>query len=80
MSDQQPQPTSGETGTLGAGPAAPDMPAASEPVTAAAEVEAAKLAPDQEETSPKAGRSQGGRRQGMEAPKVEAPKVEAPKG
>ena len=54
MSDQQPQPTSGETGTLGAGPAAPDVPASNEPVTAAAEVEAAKLAPDQEETSPKA--------------------------
>ena len=36
VSDQQPQPTSGETGTPGAGPAAPD---ASEPVAAAAEVE-----------------------------------------
>ena len=68
MSDQQSQPTSGETGTLGAGPAAPDMPASKEPVTAAAEVEAAKLAPEQEETSPKA-----------DAPKVDAVRTEAPK-
>ena len=68
MSDQQPQPSSGETGTLGAGPAAPDMPALNEPVTAAAEVEAAKLTPAQEETSPK-----------PDAPKVDAVKMEAPK-
>ena len=68
MSDQQTQPTSGETGTLGAGPAAPDMPAPNEPVTAAAEVEAASLAPEQEETSPK-----------PDAPKVDAVKAEAPK-
>ena len=80
MSDQQPQPTSGETGALGAAPATPDMSAASEPVTAAAEVEAAKLAPDQEETSPKRGpdapKVDAVR---MEAPKVEASKAEAPK-
>ena len=63
MSDQQTQPTSGETGTLGAAPAAPDMPAPNEPVTAAAGVEAAKLAPEQEETSPK-----------PDAPKVDAVK------
>ena len=68
MSDQQPQPSSGETGTLGAGPAAPDMPALNEPVMAAAEVEAAKLTPAQEETSPK-----------PDAPKVDAVKMEAPK-
>ena len=68
MSDQQPQPSSGETGTLGAGPAAPDMPALNEPVTAAAEVEAAKLTPAQEETSPK-----------PDAPKVDAVKMEEPK-
>ena len=68
MSDQQSQPTSGETGTLGAAPAVPDMPASNEPVTAAAEVEAARLAPDQEETSPKA-----------DAPKVDAVSMEAPK-
>jgi len=65
VSDQHPQPASDETGTLGAGPAAP---APSEPVTAAAGVEAARLAPDQEETSPK-----------PDAPKVDAVKMEAPK-
>jgi hypothetical protein len=71
VSDQQTQPTSGETGTLGAAPAAPagpDMPAPNEPVTAAAGVEAASLAPEQEETSPK-----------PNAPKVDAVKTEAPK-
>ena len=68
MSDQQTQPTSGETGTLGAAPAAPDMPAPNESVTAAAGVEAASLAPEQEETSPK-----------PNAPKVDAVKTEAPK-
>jgi len=68
VSDQHPQPASDETGTLGAGPAAPDAPAPGEPVTAAAEVEAARLAPDQEETSPK-----------PDAPKVDAVKMEAPK-
>ena len=94
MSDQQPQPTSGETGTLGAGPAAPDMPASNEPVTAAAEVEAAKLAPEQEETSPKPDAAESGRRQdgsaegrGVQgrcvprssAPKIDAVKPEAPR-
>ena len=78
MSDQQSQPTSGETGTLGAAPAVPDMPASNEPVTAAAEVEAAKLAPDQEETSPKADAPKVDA-VSMEAPKVEAVKVEAAK-
>ena len=79
MSDQQSQPTSGETGTLGAAPAVPDMPASSEPVTAAAEVEAAtRLAPDQEETSPKADAPKVDA-VSMEAPKVEASKAEAPK-
>ena len=78
MSDQQPQPTSGETGTLGAGPATPDTPAPSEPVTAAAEVEAARLAPDQEETSPKPEAPKVDAVT-MEAPKVETPKAEAPK-
>jgi hypothetical protein len=68
VSDQQPQPTSGETGALGAGPTAPDMPAPSEPVAAAAEIEAARLAPEQEETAPK-----------PDAPKVEAVKMEDPK-
>ena len=70
MSEQQPEPTSGETGTVGAGPAAPDMSVPGEPVAATAgpDVESQRLAPDQEETSPKA-----------DAPKVEAPKAEAPR-
>ncbi|WOH51908.1 hypothetical protein [Bradyrhizobium sp. sBnM-33] len=78
MSDQQPQPTSGDTGTLGAGPAGPDKPALSEPVAAAAEVEPVRLAPEQEETAPKpdAPKLEAA---GTEAPKVETPKVEAPK-
>jgi hypothetical protein len=78
VSDQHPQPASDETGTLGAGPAAPDAPASSEPVTAAAEVEAARLAPDQEETSPKPDAPKVDAVK-MEAPKVEAPKVDVPK-
>ncbi|MEH2520018.1 hypothetical protein V1279_005591 [Bradyrhizobium sp. AZCC 1610] len=78
MSDQHPQPTSGETGTLGAGPTAPDMPAPSEPVTTAAEIEAARLAPEQDETAPKpdAPKVEAVK---MEEPKVEASKAEAPK-
>src|SRR6185312_6716653 len=77
VSDQQSQPTSGETGTFGAAPA---MPASSEPVTAAAEaeVEAARLAPDQEEASPKPDAPKADA-VSMEAPKVDAPKAEAPK-
>ncbi|MEH2537655.1 MULTISPECIES: hypothetical protein [unclassified Bradyrhizobium] len=78
MSDQQSQPTSGETGTLGAGPAAPDKPAPSEPVAAAAEVEPVRLAPEQEETAPKPDAPKVDA-VNMEAPKVEAPKVDAPK-
>jgi hypothetical protein len=77
VSDQQPQPTSGETGTLGAGPATPDMPAPGEPVTAAAEVEAAKLAPEQEESSPKPDAAKDAPK--VDAPKVDAVKMEAPK-
>ncbi len=77
MSDQHPQPASGETGTLGAGPAAPDMPAPNQPVTAAAEVEAAKLAPEQEETSPKPDAAKDASK--VDAPKVDAVKMEATK-
>jgi hypothetical protein len=46
VSDQQNQPASGETGTLGTGPTAPDMPASNEPVAVAAGVETAELAPE----------------------------------
>jgi len=82
VSDQHPQPASDETGALGAGPATPDMPAPGAPVTAAAEVEAAKLAPEQEETSPKPDARKDAPKVdavNMEAPKVEASKAEAPK-
>ena len=82
MSDQQPQPTSDETGTLGAGPAAPDMPAPGEPITVAAEVEVAKLASEQEETSPKPDAPKDAPKVDpvkMEAPKVEASRAEPPK-
>jgi hypothetical protein len=79
VSDQQSQPTSGETGTLGAAPAISAMPASSEPVTAAAEAEAAaRPAPDQEESSPKADAPKVDA-VSMEAPKVEVSKTEAPK-
>jgi hypothetical protein len=76
VSDQQTQPTSDETGT--AAPAVPPVPASNEPVTAAAKVETARLAPDQEETSPKPD-APTVEAVSMEAPKVEAAKAEAPK-
>jgi hypothetical protein len=77
VSDQHSQPAGGEAGTLGAGPAAPDMPAPGEPVMAAAEVEAAKLATEQEETSPKPDAAKDAPK--LDAPKVDAVKMEAPK-
>ena len=70
MSDLKPEAISGETGTTGAAPSAPEMPV---PVTATAEVESPRLAPDQEETSPKADAPK------VEMPKAEPFKVEAPK-
>src|SRR5207248_10282735 len=73
MSEHQSEPVSTETGTLGTTPAAPDMSASGAPVTAAAEIESPKIAPEQEETAPKADAPK------VEAVKVEAPKVEAPK-
>jgi hypothetical protein len=79
VSDQHPQPASDETGTLGAGPATP---ASIEPVTASAAVEAARLAPEQEETSPKPDVAKDTPKVDavkMEAPKVEASKADVPK-
>jgi hypothetical protein len=73
VSEQQPETVSGDTGTVGTEPSAPDLSVQSVPVTAAAEVEAPRLAPDQEETAPKADAPK------VEAPKLEATKVEAPK-
>ncbi len=55
MSDSKSEPISAETGTVGAGPAAPDMVAPSAPVTAPRPRSSLRmLAPEQEETSPKA--------------------------
>jgi hypothetical protein len=78
VSDQQTQPASAETETLGAGPATPDKSAAGEPVTAAAGGETATLAAGQEETSPKPDAPKVDA-VGMEAPKVEASKAESSK-
>ena len=66
MSEQQSEPTSGETGIVGAGPAAPDQEATS-PKPDAAKVEAAKV----EATKPEASK--------IEAPKVEAVNAETTK-
>lgn len=82
MSDQQPQPTSGEAGTPAAGPTTPDVPAPGEPVKAAAEAEAAKLAPAQEAASPKPDAPKDAPKVDavrMEVPKVEASKAESPR-
>jgi len=80
VSEQQSEATSGETGSVGTGPAAPDMSAAREQLMAATPslVESPMLAPDQEATSPKpdAPKMEATK---AEAPKVEAPKIEAPK-
>jgi hypothetical protein len=72
VSDLKPDPISAETGTAGAGVAASDM-SAPVTVTAAAEVESPRLAPEQEETSPKADTAKA------DAPKAEMPKAEMPK-
>ncbi|MCC8959202.1 hypothetical protein H8B02_39095 [Bradyrhizobium sp. Pear77] len=60
VSEQQSEPVSGQAGA--------ETAAKSEPVMAAAGVEAPRLAPEQEGTSPKA-----------DAPRMDAPKVESPK-
>ena len=69
MSEQQAEPSSGETGSLGAGPAVPpSSDASSEPKAASASetIESPDLAPGQGD-APKA-----------DAPKADAPKAEAP--
>jgi hypothetical protein len=85
VSDLKSEPTSAETGTVGAGVAASDM---SAPVTAAAEVESPRLAPEQEETSPKADTVKADTPKAempkaepfkFDTPKVEVPKVDAVK-
>src|SRR4051794_29608991 len=75
VSEHQPELFSGEPGTIGAGAAAP---AASTPVTAAAEVESPKIAPEQEETAPKADAPKAGASK-ADAPNADALKAETPK-
>jgi len=65
VSEQHSEPVSGQAGA--------EMAAKSEPVKSAADVEAVRLAPEQEETSPKADAPK------VDVPKVDVPKVEAPK-
>jgi hypothetical protein len=79
VSEQQSEPISGETGFVGAGPAAPDMsaPGASVTAQAADDIESPRLAPEQEETAPKPDALKEAVK--IEAVKVEAPKVEVPK-
>ncbi|OCK55424.1 hypothetical protein [Bradyrhizobium sp. LMTR 3] len=88
MSDQQSQPASGETVILGAGPAAPGMPAPGAPAAASDDVETTRVSPDQEETSPKPDAREPEtieieapipEASGGEAPPVDAGKQEAPR-
>ena len=87
MSDQQTQPASGEAGTPAAASAASEMPVSNEPVAAAAGAEVATLAPDQEETSPKAdapkvdavGMEASNAEAKAETPKIDTAKPEAPR-
>ena len=62
VSEQQAEPASGETGSVGAGPAAPGMSDA--PAMPCRPRRIPEIAPDQEETAPKA-----------DAPKADAPKA-----
>jgi hypothetical protein len=75
VSEHQPELFSGEPGTIGAGATAP---AASTPVTAAAEVESPKIAPEQEETAPKADAPKADALK-ADPPNADAPKAETPK-
>ena len=82
MSDQQPEPINGETGTPGTGSAAPNASTAAEPVAAAAEVEAPRIAPEPESApSVEAATEETVKAEAakLEATEVEAPKIEAPK-
>ena len=73
MSEQQPETVSGDTGFVATEPSTPDLSVQSVPVTADAEVEAPRLAPDQQETAPKVEAAR------VEAPKIEVPEAKAPK-
>jgi hypothetical protein len=73
VSEQQPETVSRDTGFVTAEPSAPDLSMQSVPVTADAEVEAPRLAPDQQETAPKVEAAR------VETPKIEVPEAKAPK-
>jgi len=87
VSEQQAEQTQGEAGSAGAGEAAPKVSASSKPFgttgPAAAEIESPRIAPDQEETTPKpdAAKIETGKGEPakVEAAKVEAVKAGAPK-
>jgi hypothetical protein len=80
VSEQQAEPSSGETGSLGAGPAVPpSSDASSEPKAASASetIESPDLAPGQGDAAkPDAPKADAPK---ADAPKAEMPKVEAPK-
>ena len=75
MSEQQAEQIQGEAGSAGAGEAAPKVSASSKPFgttgPAAAEIESPRIAPDQEETTPKPDAAK------IEAVKGEPAKAEA---
>ena len=75
MSEHQPELFSVEPGTIGAEAAAS---AATTPATVAAEVESPKIAPETEETAPKADAPKADALK-ADAPNADAPKAEAPK-
>jgi hypothetical protein len=87
VSDQQPEPINGETGTPGTGSAAPNASTAAEPVAAAAEVEAPRIAPEPESAprveaaTEETVKAEAAKLEAteVEASKIEAPKAEAPK-
>jgi hypothetical protein len=77
VSEQQAEQIQGEAGSAGAGEAAPKVSASGKPfgttAPTAAEIESPRIAPDQEETTPKPDAPK------IEAVKVEPAKAEAPK-
>jgi len=80
VSEQQAEPSSGETGSLGAGPAVPpSLDASSEPKAASAQdkIESPDLAPGQGDPA-KADAPKGDAPKG-DAPKADTPKADAPK-
>jgi hypothetical protein len=81
VSDQQPEPINGETGTPGTGTAASNVSAPAGPVAAAAEAEAPRISPEQEETAPRmeAAEADAPKEAPKETSKDETPKVDAPK-